>query len=445
MAYTRVNWVNGGPPYRNATNLNVMDAGIANVDTRVTALESGGGSGADARVSGLAVYAKDFGAVGNDSTNDTTALQNALNAVPLDGTLHLEKGKNYRITAALTWPTNVSIDGHGAHIHQATANANALTSTDGVNLSLRDLTVRGPVEGVPSGTGKGIVCQRSAAPNVFRVSMERVIVHSFGSDGIELSNAITSHFSTVECRSNNGHGWNIHGVNGGAAGTSCVLTGCYGNGNAKAGFHVDTMTYMSYNGCAADSNGIGYELVSCEGNSFSGCGAESQENHNAAATGYLGHSWKFSGCNGITMQGCWTYDQPAIALLVTGNSQAVVATGFTENTPRAGATACVQIDAGSTATLIHTANTSPLVLTGDTVLLNDGGGLSLPGYIFSGDSAFIQGQISTGSPLKLLTTTTAGRPTAASAGQGACIYDTTLGKPIWSTGTAWRDAAGTTV
>jgi hypothetical protein len=41
VAYTRVNWVDGAPPYRNAANLNTMDAGIANVDSRVTALEAG--------------------------------------------------------------------------------------------------------------------------------------------------------------------------------------------------------------------------------------------------------------------------------------------------------------------------------------------------------------------------------------------------------------------
>lgn len=50
-----------------------------------------------------------------------------------------------------------------------------------------------------------------------------------------------------------------------------------------------------------------------------------------------------------------------------------------------------------------------------------------------------------GSYIRLGTTTTAGRPTAASAGAGANLYDTDLGKPIWSNGAVWKDAAGTTV
>lgn len=39
--------------------------------------------------------------------------------------------------------------------------------------------------------------------------------------------------------------------------------------------------------------------------------------------------------------------------------------------------------------------------------------------------------------------TTAQRPSAVSP--GAQFYDTTLGKPIWYSGSAWKDAAGTTV
>lgn len=41
--------------------------------------------------------------------------------------------------------------------------------------------------------------------------------------------------------------------------------------------------------------------------------------------------------------------------------------------------------------------------------------------------------------------TTGSRPTAATAGPGAMIFDSTLGKPIWSTGSGWVDANGTAV
>lgn len=41
--------------------------------------------------------------------------------------------------------------------------------------------------------------------------------------------------------------------------------------------------------------------------------------------------------------------------------------------------------------------------------------------------------------------TTANRPSAASVGAGSQFYDTTLSKPIWSDGAVWRDGAGTAV
>jgi hypothetical protein len=40
---------------------------------------------------------------------------------------------------------------------------------------------------------------------------------------------------------------------------------------------------------------------------------------------------------------------------------------------------------------------------------------------------------------------TGSRPAAGTVGSGAMFYDTTLSKPIWSNGTVWKDAAGTTV
>lgn len=49
------------------------------------------------------------------------------------------------------------------------------------------------------------------------------------------------------------------------------------------------------------------------------------------------------------------------------------------------------------------------------------------------------------SPLKMLTVATGSRPTASAAGAGAQMYDSTLSKPIWSDGSAWRDSAGTAV
>lgn len=55
------------------------------------------------------------------------------------------------------------------------------------------------------------------------------------------------------------------------------------------------------------------------------------------------------------------------------------------------------------------------------------------------------GRVTFAGPVRLPVSTTAARPAAATAGGGASIYDSTLGKPVWSDGTNWRDATGTMV
>lgn len=54
-------------------------------------------------------------------------------------------------------------------------------------------------------------------------------------------------------------------------------------------------------------------------------------------------------------------------------------------------------------------------------------------------------QINLHGPLRVPGYTTATRPDAAEVGAGGHIYDTTLGLPLWSNGTAWHDATGTVV
>lgn len=50
-----------------------------------------------------------------------------------------------------------------------------------------------------------------------------------------------------------------------------------------------------------------------------------------------------------------------------------------------------------------------------------------------------------GAVIESLAIDTANRPDAAGFPAGSMIFDTTLGKPLWSDGTDWRDATGTIV
>lgn len=53
--------------------------------------------------------------------------------------------------------------------------------------------------------------------------------------------------------------------------------------------------------------------------------------------------------------------------------------------------------------------------------------------------------VNANSPLSVASYTTATLPDPASVPAGTHVYDTDLGKPVWSNGTAWTDATGTVI
>lgn len=84
---------------------------------------------------------------------------------------------------------------------------------------------------------------------------------------------------------------------------------------------------------------------------------------------------------------------------------------------------------------------------------SDGGSdYEIVSYTDSGAGAAVRmrvrrsdGRISMLAPMQLMAYTTAARPTPAAAGVGGVIYDSTLGLPIYSNGSSWRDATGAAV
>jgi hypothetical protein len=81
----------------------------------------------------------------------------------------------------------------------------------------------------------------------------------------------------------------------------------------------------------------------------------------------------------------------------------------------------------------------------DVAGLLGAGDLSVLGSDFVGGDSLVQGTVTAGTAFRYPRYTTAGRPTAASAGEGATIYDTTLHYLVTSDGTNWKNQAGTTV
>jgi len=96
MSYTKNIWVNDNSPYIDATNLNNIESGIENAHAVIDTVAN--------------VYNPTYGADGGGSVDDTTAIQDAIDAMAAQtngGTVVIPDG-DYLISETLTWKPKVS-------------------------------------------------------------------------------------------------------------------------------------------------------------------------------------------------------------------------------------------------------------------------------------------------------------------------------------------------
>lgn len=338
-------------PTRNSTNWDVV------LNTRLDDLQgqiTGNGTNIATNTSNIATNTTDitnlrnqvfnvklrYGAVGNDTADDTTAINNAIAAASAagGGVVYFPAG-TYKITGALTALTGIIYQGDGMNssiIHQTSTSSDGISGTDKRYIVIRDLQLKGP----SSGTGRGIALLFSASPAA-NLNFQNVIVQNWGGDGVHLETPITSTITNVRSQSNGGNGFFQN------SGTSVVYNGCYANGNTAAGFEVDAVNYQSYNSCGSDSNAIGYQINGSSAVVFNGCGSE-----------VCGVGFKvLGGAANISFLVCKVQTETSIGFWVGGNSTFNFLLGCREASPN-GATAAIQVDAGSQATVINPQNTT---------------------------------------------------------------------------------------
>lgn len=317
----------------------------------------------------LVFNVKDFGAVGDDSTDDTTAIQAALDAADAQGggIVFFPAGA-YKITDALTLGDGLNLKGVSSTasvIHQTSTSDHGIGATDLLFFSMSNIRVKGP----SSGTGDGINFAITGHEATNYLNMSDVHIDHFGNDGIAVDNGIVSNLTSVTSALNGRYGFYLHGTTDGAAGTSTQLTSCYANENTSIGFYIYNMVYCALQSCASEKQPINYLVEDCQSVSLYSCGSE-----RATGTG-TSVDFKIDGGFGIGMYQCWSYENIGKAFWVTGTANAITLIGLIENTPVAGATACIQIDTGCNVTLSDISNTTVnSIAAGTTNILNDGGG-----------------------------------------------------------------------
>lgn len=351
---------------------NVPDTKISRVSAGVLAVNG-------VELAGTAWFnAQTYGAKGNGTADDTTAIQAAINAVPSTGGMVYIPAGTYKLTAALVLKSNVTLLGDGSNatvLNQTSTTANAISGVDLTKVSLKGLRIQGP----GSGSGNGITLTLSVnAANTY-LTFEELYVYHFGASGISIQNPVVSSFTGVISDSNASHGFDLHGQTfPSAAGTSCTLQNCFAVGNTQAGYRAYNLVYTSFTGCASDNNGIGYLVDTCQSVSLSGCGSESQVNN---GTSWPGTAFKVTGGFGIGLYNCWVYSNIQIGVYLTGSTVGAVLSGLVDNTPGGGATNFIKTDAGSHATLIscHNTTANSFATNSVTVLDDTAGALAIGG------------------------------------------------------------------
>jgi len=317
-----------------------------------------------------------YGAVGDDSTDDTTAIQNTIAAAGATGGVVWFPPGTYRITTSLklynATPTpdvpysNVTIAGAGASgtlgsiIKQMTTGEDVIQGLNNttntvqlLNVTVRDICLT--FGGVATDSGNGIYLKQVAAdgPSFQGMYFQNIVISNMGGSGKYGFNAesmITSTVDNVMCVTC-ANGFLLNGAVSGAfssVSTSVTFINCYANGCTVNGYNFVDNTYISLIGCASDfpsGAGVGYLVTNCNDVSFYGCGVE-------LSGSWTGTMYKVDGASQVGFYNCYAFQNDNVAMHVTGSSVGVTIIGFQNNSDTSTSTTGLLVDAASQVTEI---------------------------------------------------------------------------------------------
>lgn len=426
------------------TNGQVVTADSAQTLGVKWATPSSGGSG-----TGGALYnvkSSTYGALGDGSTDDTTAIQAAVTAAgtlrgdgSIGGVVYFPTG-TYKITAAITVPVGVSLAGDGQRASiikqtSTTLNAFAFTApgeTDalaGTGMSISHLFIQGPTVTTShttlpgtTGTGSGISFKGNS---LVGLAIRDVEVRGFRGTGIYIGGSIVTVLENVRSDTNGVHGIHITGVDAGTATvTSTNIVGGWARNNTSYGLFIDQLSgsiYSAVVGFAADDNAYNYRIKNARGMSFVACGSEF---HGDARAKTPETSYYVDGSHNISFLNCVSLGSNSIDFQFVNSSLNFSIDGarVSENSARASKTATVNAASGSTGVIRGLSDVSSV----NTLTLNSGVTLithdATNGYTISNSYLNMGADLRFGTAGKTLRYGTAN----GSSGGTALIGETTL-------------------
>lgn len=280
-----------------------------------------------ALINGAYFNVLDFGAKGDNITNDQPAIQNAINAALAagGGTVFIPAG-TYKVNSTLTIdpaeaPNSdlaVYIEGSGVDntrldFTSATVNTDSIAVIGwSQRFGMSGFTVQNSKKvGININAG----ATRGSESWVSSFYLRDIVVNNSVSDGFKFLQTYLGEFDNLTANNNEGNGFNLQGFH-----TSMSFRNCYANqydiplvGGTPAGWFINGCVYSSFTSCASDSNaGPGYWISNCAGVVFEACGAESNNQEgfsirtsNADISSIPAIA---NGIKGLTFKGCLGVD-----------------------------------------------------------------------------------------------------------------------------------------
>lgn len=213
-----------------------------------------------------------YGAKFDGATDDSAAIQAAIDAVVADGggTVRLPTG-TAKIGTTLTLSSNVHLEGEGRE--STVLETTGTTSVPGDymivganvdNVSIKGMEIVGPGKGETS--GYGIYFGDTGVMN--RMVLEDLYVREFPDDGVYVLDAILS--GVRDCWFRNCAGYGLHFY----LGTTTTVESCYFSGCNTGGLFLDTVTSFVVNSSAAEYCPKGFHLDRARNCTFNSCYAE---------------------------------------------------------------------------------------------------------------------------------------------------------------------------
>lgn len=285
-----------------------FNSASSDTDNGGTILAPDAGTGRWIRIRDFGIFnVRWFGATGNGSTDDTTAVQAAVSAIATEGlapggVLYFPRG-HYRLASTITMPAYSAVRGDG----RTTTRIDFEDQVSGVGFSW------------PAGrflcsiTGMMIEATASHAISCGGVNHFRgqdLYIFEPGGDGIYIDGgSYMVVLDNVWVRDHGGYGFNIEGFV-----TSIVANACFASEGSNSGWRINDAIYCSFRNCATDtSTEYGFEVTNVTSIVFEACSGEANakslfrfRTSNTLASNVVGGtSGPYGYVKSVVMNGCF--------------------------------------------------------------------------------------------------------------------------------------------